>query len=145
MSTPRLFKFRVWHPTAGKMFYSSDDDPFFFGHEAPDGGDCLINTGGQWDNLHRSKNGRVFNRDPNQVCEQWTGLTDLVGKDIFEGDVVEWSHPMTDVGEVVYAMNTIRSPNQCFFGVKTKRLGICHFQFDDTYLVVGNIHRNTSY
>lgn len=77
----------------------------------------------------------------NYVIQQWTGLLDVKGRDIYEGDIVSWKHPMEDFGEVLFVTVDL-GPDVGFFGVKTKRLGVCHFQSDDEYEVVGNIYEN---
>jgi uncharacterized phage protein (TIGR01671 family) len=79
------------------------------------------------------------------VIEQFTGLKDSQGKDIYEGDIVKWSHGpgVSDVGVVEYRTRDEFSshPMAAFYGLSVSRFaGLCQFQSDDSYEVVGNIH-----
>lgn len=80
------------------------------------------------------------------VTEQFTGLLDKNGREIYEGDVVRWLHPDVDVGACRYVTTQdfyAPSPDQCYFGLDVAiRGGMCHFQSDDEYEVIGNIHEN---
>lgn len=146
MSTSRKFKFRVWHPTAGKMFYQYLDEGIstFFGHESPEGGDCLICLSPS-DNVHLAKTGRIFQQDKNQVIEQWTGLTDSNGKDIYEGDIIGDTWEDGELEQVVITVVKFVAPAFVRAFAKSGSGELVCFK---TYFpsrrreIIGNIHQN---
>jgi uncharacterized phage protein (TIGR01671 family) len=125
-------KFRLW---AGKKFYYE----FYIFNGKPY---C-------WEN---SESDIVpwFNKDQvllygEPVTQQFTGLLDKNNKEIYEGDIIKWFHPTESIGVCEYFINEVFNapyPNQCYFGLRVKEVGICHFQEDDTYEVIGNIFEN---
>lgn len=137
----RVIKFRVWHPVASKLFYQPEKENVFSGTEFPNGGDWLLSLPRQQGNFSPEFNGRAFSWCEGQVLEQFTGLIDKNGKEIYEGDVVRWTHPMDDIGEVTYVGVDTWYVNQAFWGLKVKRFNdVSPFQSDDSYEVIGNIH-----
>lgn len=79
------------------------------------------------------------------VIEQFTGLVDKNGKEIYEGDIAQWNHGRTDIGLVVYSEYDPFGgyPNACFYGLRVSCFkGVCQFQSDDVYEVIGNVHHN---
>jgi uncharacterized phage protein (TIGR01671 family) len=126
----RKIKFRVWKPNTkewvqNNMLFEFACETRKFNEVFTDRNDCY------GDNF--------------LIFQQFTGLIDKKGKEIYEGDIVKWTHPMTDIGEVKYAIkNQFGSyPDTCFFGVHCTRMtGISHFQIDDEYEVIGNAFEN---
>ncbi len=71
----RELKFRVW---SGKTFLKADDFCLF----PEDNGDFLPRRIGEYGSLHHIENA---------VIQQSTGLQDSEGKDIYEGDILEYN------------------------------------------------------
>lgn len=135
----RIIKFRVW---TGSEYEEVELSPS--GGYGP-----LIDWGKSQDETDRG-NGIVSIVAPDNhaafVWEQFTGLTDSKGVDIYEGDIVRWTHGVTDVGVVEYRVHDEFGsyPHAAFFGLLVTRFaGLCQFQSDDTYEVIGNIHQHS--
>lgn len=126
----RILKFRIWDKQ--KLNWASDNI-------------LLLNTKGELG--FNTSNGWYKIPDTGQkdlgvnrfVIQQFTGLLDQNGKDIYEGDIVKWSHGVEDIGEVKYYTNDNIGPAMTYFGLNVERLWACQFQSDDEYEVIGNI------
>lgn len=86
----RQFKFRVWSKEENSYLQNYDGDNFF------DYDGKLLDLGWFIKCAEDPEDGRF-------IVEQWTGLVDSEGKDIYEGDIVEClNHKVIDKYRVGY-------------------------------------------
>jgi len=98
--------------------------------------------------VHGLDNPLRFNPDTGELCvtddyllEQFTGLTDKHGKDVFEGDVIEWE-PEPD-GSLICNVEWIESVARFACITKTGEgswLGAIHDEIE----IIGNIHQTNT-
>ena len=116
----RQLKFRAWDTVARKFTYP---DKGYQGH-------YVLTLNGEFFNLQNGSGGDEY------VVQQWTGLKDSNGKEIWEGDVVKIIYEGT-VAEVYFDYNL------CSFRLKDingKSYPLITYRFDESSNPIGLIN-----
>ena len=123
----REIKFRVWDKESRAYYPIAGIDPY---------GRICIPCGAWTGTQNRIEScDSIVCRPGKMVLEQYTGLKDKNGKEIYEGDIVMWTDDNTESGSIVF-------DEGCFY----VNWPICMERIDASDAfdleVIGNIHEN---
>lgn len=126
MNTPKKFRICYTAQNGQKSLIYSDDKRYLITLD----GKVLENYGKDWKNPFWEE---VFDADEQPIIQQYTGLKDKDGKEIYEGDILEWKGEF--IAEVFFEQENAA------FVIKSKKFGGA-FMSDDYVLnfqIIGNI------
>ena len=118
----REIRFRIWDEENKVMIYP--DSLIWFGNES-----CQ------------------YNGDMGYILQQYTGMQDKDGRDIYEGDVVELERGLSDYYYVVewvfagFQLVTYKKPESTVRGI-SDGINQGYFEDSDGVKVIGNIYEN---
>jgi len=136
----RVIKFRAWDNKEKKMLYDSDLETY---------GTPLISLEGILCSSWTSEGGggveKLVDEQDRYILQQFTGLLDKNGKEIYEGDVIEIDYRSIAVDCTIYKgevfFNTDRSLSNLEWGLWTKK-GYHRTDFLGELKIIGNIYEN---
>jgi len=137
----RQLKFRIWNNTDKEMYFSKPLEFRNLGYmDIEDGGDGLYGLMGHA--LTTSKG--IDTNKKEFIIQQFTGLKDKDGKEIYEGDIIIYNRAFEQEREVKELISFVRY-QEAKFGFDLTGFNGMFFDLCDEYNleVVGNIFENS--
>ena len=137
----RVIKFRAWQTNVGdydKITKKFTPKPHYFYGEK-----VIINGNGQLLSVESGWDIQGVEEPTDYVLEQYTGLKDKNGKEIWEGDILRWKHYYEITGEDIETTAKVYwEEKDASFVVGDWFESLGHLVDEDKVEVVGNIHEN---
>jgi phage77ORF036 len=128
----RDIKFRLWSKI-GKKFIKTDDPDFNF----------VINSDGYLYSIENFYGEIYVSLQLDIVVLQFTGLQDINGKDIYEGDILKYNFPYD--GRLKHVSPVKFLETEASFGIKDiygNEIPLYRITANNYFEVVGNIYEN---
>ncbi len=137
----RRIKFRAWQTNVGdydKITKKFTPKPHYFYGE-----NVIVNGNGQLLSIESGWDIQGVEESTDYVLEQYTGLKDKNGKEIWEGDILRWKHYYEITGEDIETTAKVYwEEKDASFVVGDWFESLGHLVDEDKVEVIGNIHEN---
>ena len=137
----REIKIRAWQTNVGdydKITKKFTPKPHYFYGE-----NVIVNGNGQLLSIESGWDIQGVEESTDYVLEQYTGLKDKNGKEIWEGDILRWKHYYEITGEDIETTAKVYwEEKDASFVVGDWFESLGHLVDEDKVEVIGNIHEN---